>query len=218
MENPQKKIFHIRFPNYYTMGATLLRFQEYYESPRFRSRVFTLEDFMDWYADASGHFGYFEDWIGFNFPSLSLRPFYDGRFDPLTRKEKKFLNLFRGVESSFYVIATISSSPIKDLRHEMCHAHYYLYLNYRRAVKTCLEGHDVVDIEDELDRTGYHKTLFPDEANAYLITGFGGIDIGRRQYRKLRQKLRQIFKKHFGYWPHKRGRKFWMSLATVIDF
>ena len=48
-------IFVIRFRSQYELASTFLRFQEHYESARFKNRVFTLEEFMDWYARAQDH-------------------------------------------------------------------------------------------------------------------------------------------------------------------
>jgi hypothetical protein len=79
-------IYLLRFKTQYELTSTFLRVQEYYESPRFQGRIFTLEQFMDWYAAQYGSFSYFEDWSGFNVPSTAFQPFFDGKFDPLTHE------------------------------------------------------------------------------------------------------------------------------------
>src|SRR5687767_6039954 len=89
-------IFVVRFQSQYELASTFLRVQEHYESPRFRNRVFSLEQFMDWYARRYGAFTYYEDWAGFNVPSTALAAFYQGKFDPLLRKEQRLLKMFRG--------------------------------------------------------------------------------------------------------------------------
>src|SRR5580704_15894322 len=99
-----KGIYLLCFKTQYELAATFLRVQEYYESPRFSGRIFSLEQFMDWYAERFGNFTYYQDWTGFNVPSTALRPFYDGRFDPLSEKEKRLLRLFKGLRKPFYVI------------------------------------------------------------------------------------------------------------------
>ena len=100
----------------------ILRIQEHYESSRFRSRVFTLEEYMDWYAERFGAFTYFEDWSGFNVPSTAFEPFYEGRFDPLSEKERRLLRLFERERAPFYVIGITSDD---DLQHELAHALYF---------------------------------------------------------------------------------------------
>src|SRR5512138_554281 len=77
------RIFVVRFDTLYELASTFLRFQEHYESPRFRNRIFSLEEFMDWYAEKTGAFTYFTDWSGFNVPSSTFEAFYRGKFNPL---------------------------------------------------------------------------------------------------------------------------------------
>ena len=105
-----RAIFLVRFRTQHELAATFLRFQEHYESRRFRGRVFTLEQFMDWYAATFGAFTYYQDWSGFNVPSIALAPFYAGRFDPLLEKERRFLAHFAGERAPFYVIGVADGS------------------------------------------------------------------------------------------------------------
>jgi hypothetical protein len=64
-------IYLLRFETQYEITSSFLRIQEHYESPHFSGRVFTLEEFMDWYAAEYGAFTYLEDWSGFNVPSTA---------------------------------------------------------------------------------------------------------------------------------------------------
>jgi len=56
-----------------------LRFEEYYESPRFKGRIFTFDEYRKWYVKNSpkgkktGRFTYYSDWSGFNIPSYALK-------------------------------------------------------------------------------------------------------------------------------------------------
>ena len=45
-----KDVFHLAFPSRYLLTSTFLRFQEHYESPHFRGKIFTREEFEDWYC------------------------------------------------------------------------------------------------------------------------------------------------------------------------
>jgi hypothetical protein len=78
------------FDNQYDLASTFLRFQEHYESPEFAGKVFTLDEYKNWYinhsprASKDGVFTYYEDWNGFNIPSKILKPFYGGKFSPLS--------------------------------------------------------------------------------------------------------------------------------------
>jgi hypothetical protein len=104
-----KCIYLLRFKTQYELAATFLRVQEHYESPRFHGHIFSLEQYMDWYAKRYGNFTYYEDWSGFNVPSTALQPFYEGKFDPLAEKEKQFLRLFKDLRERFYVIGIYDS-------------------------------------------------------------------------------------------------------------
>ncbi|MEB3209634.1 MAG: hypothetical protein VKK63_12075, partial [Synechococcus sp.] len=66
------------------LGNTFIRFQEHYESPKFKEQIFTVGQVRSWYSSTYGANTYEKDWSGYNFPSTVLKPFRDGLFDPLT--------------------------------------------------------------------------------------------------------------------------------------
>jgi hypothetical protein len=53
-----KGVYLLRFKTQYELAATFIRVQEHYESSRFYGRIFSLEQFMDWYAKRYGNFTY----------------------------------------------------------------------------------------------------------------------------------------------------------------
>ena len=75
------------------LGNTFIRFQEHYENPHFKNQIFTLGQIRSWYSNTYGADTYQNDWSGFNFPSIILKPFREGLFDPLTDEEKALLNI-----------------------------------------------------------------------------------------------------------------------------
>jgi hypothetical protein len=185
-------IFLVRFDTQYALASTFLRIQEHYESSRFRNRVFSLEQFMDWYADRFGAFTYYEDWSGFNVPSSALEPFYEGKFDPLLRKEQRLLRLFEGERQPFYVIGIADDA---DLKHELAHALFFTRPAYRKAVRAAMRRYDTSALEKRLATLGYHRSVLADEAHAYLIapsdpTWSTGSLAG------LRKELRAIYRKY----------------------
>ena len=97
-----QKIFLLEFENQKDITSSLLRFQEHYESPEFKDKIFTLEEFKKWYSSIKGGFTYYTDWNGFNIPSHILTPFYEGKFNPLTKEEQMILNLFKNEKKPFY--------------------------------------------------------------------------------------------------------------------
>jgi len=142
VHEPLERIFHLRFDEMNEMAEAFLRFQEHYESPEFKGKIFTLDEYKEWYMENSpdakeaGEFTYYDDWGGFNIPSEILEPFYDGKFDPLSDKERMLLDVFlehRG--KLFYIIATGKSEKEgKDessLKHELAHGLFYVHRQYR---------------------------------------------------------------------------------------
>src|ERR1700677_4556048 len=90
---PQPKVIHLKFKRKKDLTMTMLRFQEHFESPKFKNKFFSLEEFKAWYSTTtkSKKFTYYSDFNGFNFPSKTLKAFYAGKFDPLTVDEKQIL-------------------------------------------------------------------------------------------------------------------------------
>jgi hypothetical protein len=186
-------IFLVRFETQYALAATFLRIQEHFESSRFHNRVFTLEEYMDWYAARFGAFTYFEDWEGFNVPSTAFDPFYEGDFDPLLQKEKRLLQLFERERRPFYVIGVTDDT---DLQHEFAHALFFMRPAYRRAVLGALRGVDTQAITKQLAGFGYHRSVLTDEVHAYLLSRerTPGLSIGGMA--PLRRQLRAIYDAH----------------------
>jgi hypothetical protein len=191
------RVFHIEFKNQLEITSTLMRFQEYFESPKFKNKIFTIKEYVKWYTDTNGKFSYFTDWNGFNFPSSVLKPFYDKKFKTLTKREKAVLNLFKNVTGKFYIIGTHEAKK-KDLsliRHEIAHALYYTDKEYRDSVNAILENVDTSPINGVLARFGYHKSVFLDEVHAYLSTGYDNIEdfVDMNPYKNVIKKLEKNF-------------------------
>ncbi len=171
------RVFHLAFDDHNRMAATMLRFQEHYESPQFRGLVFSRGCFKRWYRGLNnGRFTYFSDWAGFNIPSSVLTPFYTGQFPFLTPDEKRLLRQFRNLWRSgarFYIIAThIDNASALD--HEIAHGLYYTNRDYRSAVDSLLAKipHQFREqLYNWLNSTnGYHPSVWDDELHAYLTT------------------------------------------------
>src|SRR6266436_1245101 len=137
-----KGIYLLRFKTQYQLTATFLRVQEHYESPRFHGRIFSLEQYMDWYAERYGNFTYYQDWSGFNVPSTAFQPFYEGKFDPLNEKETQLLGLFKDLRERFYVIGVYDSGAKDSLTHELAHALFFIDDRYREAVREAMRAYD----------------------------------------------------------------------------
>jgi len=196
-----ERVFLVESVRQYDLASTFLRFQEHYESPRFRRRVFTLEQFMDWSAGQRGDFTYYRDWAGFNIPSWVLEPFRAGMFDPLLDKERALLDLFEGETEPFYVIGAVGDGVHVDratLEHELAHALYTTRDAYRRAVRACLRGLDTDGLERDLLALGYCRQVLKDEVHAYLLTEKLRSKRDQLRFAPVRTRLKSIFREHGG--------------------
>jgi hypothetical protein len=187
-------IFHLRFANAYDCAMHFLRYQENYESPEWRDKVFTLVEFMDWYAkdqckgwsnkgtaqrEKFEMFSYPSDWGGFNVPSYVFdRLDYDTIPDINMYDEfmQSVVGLIRSTGAEkFYLIGTTDGPESADyLDHEVSHGFYYTNESYRQAMEMLLEAADptvVTRIEDCLLGNGYCEEVIVDEQIAYLATG-----------------------------------------------
>ena len=185
-------ILLLRFDTQYELASTFLRFQEHYESSRFRGRLFTLEEYMDWYAKEYGAFTYLEDWSGFNVPSTAFDPFYEGRFDPLLKKEERLLRALRRERGPYYVIGIWSE---QDLRHEIAHALFFTRPEYRTAVLAAMRRYDTSALARRLAKAGYHRHVLADETHAYLIAPSESLG-GTKALAPLQKELRALYRRH----------------------
>lgn len=162
------KVFLLEFENNIELGSTFLRFQEYYESPRFKGKIFTFKEFKKWYSNGKKSFTYFTDWTGFNIPSYILKPFLEGKLDPLSDNERQLLGLFKE-KNDFYIIG-ISKKSKHLLDHETAHGLYYTNKDYKKKIMNVLKKYDTSIIKDEIRETGgYSEEVLDDEVHAWLL-------------------------------------------------
>ncbi|MEX0920187.1 MAG: ABC transporter ATP-binding protein [Candidatus Pacearchaeota archaeon] len=200
--NITDKIYLLVFEKQKDLGETFVRFQEHYESPEFAGRIFSLEEYKDWYiknmpnAREKSRFTYYEDWNGFNIPSYVMRSFYEGRFNPLSEKEQKILDLFRNEEEPFYIIGT--NKEVEDLegylRHETAHGLFYTDKKYRDKVLKIISEFDTSKMENELVEQGYHTEVLKDEVHAYSIDYEDSLK--NCLTKEAREILREVYKEY----------------------
>ena len=189
------------------MAATFIRFQEHYESPRFRGKIFSRTQYKNWYrTEKNGHFSYYEDWTGFNIPSYVFRPFYDGDVRFKTDREIRLLEEFKELYlsgSKFYVIGA-PAGAVSTLNHEIAHGLYYTNPTYKKSVDEVLESIDLAPIYRWLSSLGgYHDSVLADEAHAYLGTGdnhdalFLKMGIDPTLYKDAIQRLQVLFRQYY---------------------
>lgn len=193
-----ENIYFLNFETRRDVTSTLLRFQECIDTHDFRGKIFTLTEYKKWYIAhrGKGKFTYYEDWGGFNFPDSVLKPFYAGKFDPLSAKEKKVLETFRNVRGKFYVIATFKRKGLGTLKHEVGHALYYVNKKYRGEVDAVLSKIKVPEMERRILLKGYAPEVLKDEVHAYLISSVRELYI-KPKYKEEQRMIRKIFNRYY---------------------
>ena len=213
---PMPKVVFLLFEKQTALTKTFLRFQEHFESPRFRQAVFSYKEFVQWYrADRKAdRFTYLTDWSGMNFPSSNLVPFWRGDFNPLSERERWLLKLLKPYGSEFYLIATFSDpngridgGMMSTIRHELSHSLYFLEPAYRDNVKKILARVDTAPIASIFDRRGgYHPSVYEDEFHAYLLNDSDrlekwGLDLA--PYTPAIRELNELFESEYAAWKAK---------------
>ena len=171
------KIVRLQFATRNQMGRTFMRPQEHHESPNFRGKIFTVEEFAAWYiadagiGDQKGEFDYADSVSGFNIPSSTLAPFYDGTFPEITPEEQELLDFFKerfDGGKPFYILASYDrgmSTKIEDTdpelaigdnMHEIAHGLFTTDPGYRAKIL------DILLKDDELVRKHEQDPENPD--------------------------------------------------------
>ena len=192
----------LTFDNQHDLASTFLRFQEYYESPEFAGKVFSLDEYRKWYVNESlrssknGEFTYYEDWNGFNIPSKILKPFYEGKFDPLSELEQRLLDIYKNEKEPFYIIGLHKANDrfSISLEHEVAHGLFFINQDYREKVLSILKQYDTSELRKAILKTGgYHENVLDDEVHAYAISGSRTINAPVSG--KMKKELIDLFKK-----------------------
>lgn len=165
------KITHILYDTQVEVASAFVRIQEFYESPEFAGKIFTLGIFREWYSKEFGAWTYAEDWSGFNVTDKAFEPFIKGLFDPLTRSEYELVNLMRFKPKPYAIIGTFAKDPDSStLAHEISHALYYTNNQYRVAVQEALAPYelDLEELKEHIRKLGYAEHVVLDECHAYI--------------------------------------------------
>lgn len=194
------RILHIRYHRSSDMARDFMRFQEYYESPKFKGRFFTRTEFNEWYRRKAkkGRCTYSTDWGGFNLPSWVFRVWENRSLDPREAKLAHTVRALMGNLSQFpgptsaYVIATAGNDEDEHTTyyHELAHALFATESGYREKVLRVLEHEDgnpaLEKVKRLVKRWGYHPDVVPDECHAYVFANMNflkseGVKIGELQ-------------------------------------
>lgn len=160
------------------LARLFVRFQEHFESPKFKGKYFTLDEFKNWYKDYTNSktFTYYNDWGGFNVPSTVIEPFIEGKFGKLSTREKWLLsNIKKSVNpgEKYYVIGYPENNS-NTIKHELAHAKFYLNSFYNMSVLMAIGAvnkNTIKNIFKYLAKLGYGDNVWIDELHAYVLTG-----------------------------------------------
>lgn len=201
MKSPS--IYLIESSSRQDLAEMFMRFQEYYESPEFKGKTFSVDEFVHWYAKKYGAFTYSRDWYGFNIPASVLVPFRQGQFNPLTSKEGSLLKLCEKADANSYIIGVTPNAEYfkETVKHEFIHGAFHVNEFYRNEVKACLADNSIKEVSRGLKKMGYHQDVFADETNAYVLVEPETIQehISIDNTKRLRENLNKVFCKHFGF-------------------
>jgi hypothetical protein len=189
-------IFLAEFKDSYDMCMTFCRYQEYYESPNpnFRNKPFNFFDFVKWYSQkyGNGNFTYTNDWSGFNIPSNKLLDCFNSidiswdspcndhnqydetMSDIINAIRLKMLNKPIGKLENYYLIGAMDGNE-RTIRHEVAHGMFYLNKEYKKEMLTLVKALKPTfrkKFYQDLEKIGYTKQVLPDEAQAFLATGW----------------------------------------------
>jgi hypothetical protein len=160
------------------MALTMLRVQEFYESPyeEIHRQYFTLEQYIEREIKENQEFSYFADVTGYNIPGSVVRHFFDVFAHQLNDREFELKQMIQPAldhRDPFYLIGTYEDGQEDNTvtHHEFAHAFYYLNPTYREETrKLVLDYPKYEAIETKLLDMGYSEDHVIDEAQAYLAT------------------------------------------------
>tara|TARA_Y100000034_G_scaffold136409_1_gene212696 strand:- start:7621 stop:8229 length:609 start_codon:yes stop_codon:yes gene_type:complete len=173
LKNIKENIYQVDFSSREELLKTFIRFQEYYESPEFKGKDFSVEEYAEWYKENYNkeEFTYYSDWSGCNVPSYIFKDFRNGKISNLSEREKSLLDCLPK-EGDFYVIGTFDGGKKYVIEHETCHGLYFTDAKYRNRVLTLLEDYEshLKEVKDFVLNLGYHEDVLLDEVHAYIAT------------------------------------------------
>lgn len=195
-------VYELKFDDQCELCLTFLRYQEFYESPKFHNVKFTWAEFISWYCkeqNKSGVFSYMRDWGGFNLPVSIIKEVHDlGISDP-NNYDALMLELYSSMPHNAYLIGCTSNCKI-DV-HEMTHAMYHIDRDYHVKCNDEIQKYENIDeLKQPLLSSGYAEVTVIDEIQAYITTGdhnFYKKIKNTKRYKHLEKALKDIHKKHY---------------------
>ena len=205
------RVYVTTFDTQYALCMAFVRIQEFYESPKFKGKVFSLEEFMDYWSEefGNGSFTYPSVWGGFNLPGSVILEWF-GNFiaekQEIRHKEleliKEIILAVGSIEelSKSYIIGVHSKSEKASTEHELAHAIYHLYPEYKDSCDNLIEKLPKLvyaKSRAKLVMAGYGRSVLDDEMQAYFSTS-GKTQLDMIQGRKMFRDNFKNFQKKLG--------------------
>jgi hypothetical protein len=155
------------------LGRPFVRIQEFYESPaaRFRRKFFTLAQFKEWYCrtqSRTGKFTYYSDFNGYNIPGDVFLDWATAYAGNETEDEQSLLGMMGALPSQFYVMGAPEDCA-GTIDHELSHAFFHLFPEYKKLMLSMLEGYDLSDVHRYLKANMYIRDVYSDESISYIM-------------------------------------------------
>lgn len=203
------KIWHLHFEHPYDLTMHFLRYQEYYESPRFKKLNVQLVDVMDWYSRniGEGLFTYPNDWAGFNLPGSDIFKLHKQGIEDANRYDRMMLGIAEFIRAKedndkFYLIGTSNTDECfkATFNHELAHGMFFAEPEYRKKMISLVDELPTRTknfIFKKLKECGYAEGFLVDECQAYLGTEVYDT-FNTKGVRNHVPKFEKIFRKHAG--------------------
>jgi hypothetical protein len=194
-------IYAVIIKDKYDRAMTFCRVQEYYEcpSPKFRSKEFSIWDYMKWYHERYGRgFSYGDDWSGFNIPIKVIRECYNKLNKYESPYDKVMGNIIHrlAVYREGYLIGC-GDTKGDTFNHEVCHGLYYTNKDYKKQMDALTKGlpkkyYD--KFKKNILEMGYASKVVDDEIQAYIQYGYENENFGKGVDIGVRIEYSQIYK------------------------
>lgn len=197
---PHEKIYLFLGDSAADLGRPFVRLQEFYESPSklFRRKYFSLEKFKAWYRktqSATGQFTYYRDFCGYNVPGDVFTEWATAFAGNESEDEQSLLTMMGALPKEFYVIGAPADS-LGTIDHELSHAFFYLFPEYRKTMVAMFAGYDVRGVHKYLRANMYAPDVFVDETVSYVMFDDGllhAAGVSTKHLRGLRGGMRGVY-------------------------
>ena len=156
---------------------------------------------MDTYAKHTGNFTYFTDWSGFNIPGNIVCEYKDNHLASgvsyLNKERLLFASVSQYIQDygeDFYLLAIYKET---DIKHELAHACYYLYPEYRKGINKLINKRlkHFKDQKKKLLEMGYRPDMIDDEQQAYLLEAKLSCSVPLKIF-EMQKKVKKLFARY----------------------